>query len=56
MSTRNMFQSASTVQIRVITKLPNTVEYSILTWYRHFERNGELNQVLRRQTSRLHYG
>ena len=56
MSTRNMFQSASTVQIRVISKLPNTVQYYILTWYRHFERNGGLNQVLRRQTSRLHYG
>ena len=56
MSTRNMFQSASTVQIRVISKLPNTVQYYILTWYSHFERNGGLNQVLRRQTARLHYG
>ena len=56
MSTRNMFQSASTVQIRVISKLPNTVQYYILTWYSYFERNGGLNQVLRRQTSRLHYG
>ena len=27
-----------------------------LTWYRHFERNGGLNQILRRQTSRSHYG
>jgi hypothetical protein len=22
-----------------------------LTWYRHFERNGGLNQILKRQTS-----
>ena len=27
-----------------------------LTWYRHFYRNGGLNQILRRQTSRSHYG
>ena len=27
-----------------------------LTWYRHFWRNGGLNQILRRQTSRSHYG
>ena len=27
-----------------------------LTWYRHFQRNGELNQILRRQISRFHYG
>ena len=27
-----------------------------LTWYRHFQRNGGLNHILRRQTSRLHYG
>jgi hypothetical protein len=27
-----------------------------LTWYRHFERNGGLNQILKRQTSRFHYG
>jgi hypothetical protein len=26
-----------------------------LTWYRHFQRNGGLNQILRRQTSRSHY-
>ena len=26
-----------------------------LTWYRHFKRNGGLNQILRRQTSRSHY-
>ena len=26
------------------------------TWYRHFERNGGLNQILRRQTLRSHYG
>ena len=25
-----------------------------LTWYRHFKRNGGLNQILKRQTS--HYG
>jgi hypothetical protein len=25
-----------------------------LTWYRHFQRNGGLNQILRRQTSRFH--
>ena len=24
--------------------------------YRHFQRNGGLNQILRRQTSRFHYG
>jgi hypothetical protein len=24
-----------------------------LTWYRHFQRNGGLNQILRRQTSRF---
>ena len=28
----------------------------ILTWYRHFQRNGGLNQILRRKTSRFHYG
>ena len=27
-----------------------------LTWYRHFQRNGGLNQILRRQISRFHYG
>jgi hypothetical protein len=27
-----------------------------LTWYRHFQINGGLNQILRRQTSRFHYG
>jgi hypothetical protein len=27
-----------------------------LTWHRHFQRNGGLNQILRRQTSRFHYG
>ena len=27
-----------------------------LTWYRHFQRNGGLNQLLKRQTSRFHYG
>jgi uncharacterized membrane protein len=27
-----------------------------LTWYRHFQRNGGLNQIVRRQTSRFHYG
>ena len=27
-----------------------------LTWYRHVQRNGGLNQILRRQTSRFHYG
>ena len=27
-----------------------------LTWYRHFQRNGGLNQILKRQTSRSHYG
>jgi hypothetical protein len=25
-----------------------------LTWYRHFPKNGGLNQILRRQTSRFH--
>ena len=50
--------------IRVITKLPNTEQSSkgkgkthkSLTWYRHFQRNGRLNQILRCQTSRFHYG
>ena len=27
----------------------------ILTWYRHFQRNGGLNQTLLRQTSRFYY-
>jgi hypothetical protein len=27
-----------------------------LTWYRHFQRNGRLNQILKRQTSRFHFG
>jgi hypothetical protein len=27
-----------------------------LTWYRHFQRNGGLNQILWRQTSRFHDG
>jgi hypothetical protein len=27
-----------------------------LTWYRHFYRNGGLNQILKRETSRSHYG
>jgi hypothetical protein len=27
-----------------------------LTWYRHFQRNGGLNQILKRQTSPFHYG
>ena len=27
-----------------------------LNWYMHFQRNGRLNQILRRQTSLFHYG
>jgi hypothetical protein len=27
-----------------------------LTWYRHFLRNGGLNQILKRQTSPFYYG
>jgi hypothetical protein len=27
-----------------------------LAWNRHFQRNGGLNQILQRQTSRFHYG
>jgi hypothetical protein len=27
-----------------------------LTWYRHFQRNDGLNKILRRETSRFHYG
>ena len=27
-----------------------------LTWYRHSQRNGGLNQIKRRQTARFHYG
>jgi hypothetical protein len=27
-----------------------------LTWYRYFQRNGGSNQILKRQTSRSHYG
>jgi hypothetical protein len=27
-----------------------------LTWYRHFQRNVGFNQILKRQTSRFHYG
>ena len=27
-----------------------------LTWYMHFQRNGGLTKILRRQTSRFHYG
>ena len=27
-----------------------------LTWYRRFKRNGGLNQILKRQSSRSHYG
>jgi hypothetical protein len=27
-----------------------------LIWYRHFQRNGGLNRILRRQTSHFHYG
>jgi hypothetical protein len=27
-----------------------------LTWYWHFQRNGGLKQIVRRQTSRFHYG
>ena len=27
-----------------------------LTWYRHFQRNGGLHQILRRQSSRFDYG
>jgi hypothetical protein len=27
-----------------------------LTWYRHFQRNGGLNHILRRHTSHFHYG
>jgi hypothetical protein len=26
-----------------------------MTWYRHFQRNGGLNQILKRQTSSFHY-
>ena len=27
-----------------------------LTWYRYVQRNGGLNQILRHQASRFHYG
>ena len=27
-----------------------------LTWYWHFQRNGGLKQIVRRQASRFHYG
>ena len=27
-----------------------------LTWYSHFYRHGGVNQILKRQTSRFHYG
>jgi hypothetical protein len=27
-----------------------------LTWYRHFQRNGGLNQILRLLTPHFHYG
>jgi hypothetical protein len=36
---------------------PKTVKTVItLTWHRHFQRNGGLNQTLKRQTYRFHYG
>ena len=39
-----------------ISQQPETVKTVMtLTWYRHFERNGGLNQILKRQTSRFHY-
>jgi hypothetical protein len=34
----------------------NVKDIFFLTWYRHFKRNGGLNQILKRQTSRSHYG
>ena len=40
-----------------ISQQPENWENALaLTWYRHFQRNLGLNQILRRQTSHFHYG
>ena len=73
----DVLTTEDTLEIRVITKLPNSEQsykrkvykqtksvnnrktvktVMTLTWYRHFERYGGLNQILKRQTSHFHYG
>ena len=42
---------------RKISQQPENWENAMAqTWYRHFQRNGGLNQISRRQTSLFHYG
>jgi len=55
---RTIFQRESqNSQVYKQTKsVNNRKTVMTLTWYRHFQRNGGLNQILRRQTSRFHYG
>jgi hypothetical protein len=55
---RTIFQRESqNSQVYKQTKsVNNRKTVMTLTWYRHFQRNGGLNQILWRQTSRFHYG
>ena len=43
-------------QIRSVNNRNTVKTVMSLTWYRHFQRNGGLNQILRHQTSHFHYG
>jgi hypothetical protein len=43
-------------QAKSVNKRKNVKTAMALTWYRHFQRNGSLNQNLQRQTPRFHYG
>ena len=57
--------SNSSNTVVVFLKYTNTISVNnwksgktvmTLTWYRHFQRNGGSNQILRPQTSCFHYG
>ena len=50
-SKRKVYKQTKSVNNRKTVKTVMT-----LTWYRHFERYGGLNQILKRQTSHFHYG
>jgi hypothetical protein len=43
-------------QTKSVNNRKNEKTAMALTWYRHFQKNGGLNQILQRQTSRFHYG
>jgi hypothetical protein len=57
---KNIFLSMNDVNMFLTFKIRQQPETGTtvmtLTWDRNFERNGGLNHILKRQTSRSHYG